>query len=181
MMHPVLVRPSYMIGGPPNARWGMAFNAALASRIEKGGDRDVAPYFAGREREMSHFDDALVEADYKKKQTVFRVFQGAPGCGKTSLLHHLRETRREKQGLLFVEVDGALENRADVLAHVVDAALATRAIRKPHGLREERLGEVQRRCSAIAWGNGPCQECGRRVARLAERHCAQGPNGGDDL
>ncbi len=102
----------------------MAFNAALASRIEKGGDRDVAPYFAGREREMSHFDDALVEVDYKKKQTVFRVFQGAPGCGKTSLLHHLRETRREDQDLLFVEVDSALESRAEVLAHVVDAALA---------------------------------------------------------
>ena len=145
----------------------MAFNAALASRIEKGGDRDVAPYFAGREREMSHFDDALVEVDYKKKQTVFRVFQGAPGCGKTSLLHHLRETRREDQDLLFVEVDSALESRAEVLAHVVDAALA-----RP--VRSGSLTESVR--DALAkYSVGTVQSLGKSpVSRTLARRCAVG-------
>ena len=47
-------------------------------------DRGIAPYFAGRKREIESFMDALAAAA-RKDQAVFRIFQGAPDCGKTSL------------------------------------------------------------------------------------------------
>ncbi len=64
-------------------------------------DRDFAPFFAGRTSEIAHFRNVLSTAG-SKKQARFLVFQGAPGCGKTSLVHHLEaKTRRDA---LFVSL-----------------------------------------------------------------------------
>ena len=83
----------------------MAFNEDLVDLLLKEDDRDRARFFAGRDEAIRKFDDAIDaagEAAGEKVQAVFRVFQGAPGCGKTSLALHLLETRGSKA--LFVRV-----------------------------------------------------------------------------
>lgn len=79
----------------------MAFDEDLVDLLLKEDDRDRARFFAGREEAIRKFDDAI-DAAGEKEQAVFRVFQGAPGCGKTSLARHLRETRGDE--VLFVGV-----------------------------------------------------------------------------
>lgn len=70
----------------------MTFDAHSAYQFSVSEDRDVAPFFAGRGHEIQKFGNAL-EGARNRRTTVFRVFQGAPGCGKTSLLNHLMDTR----------------------------------------------------------------------------------------
>lgn len=87
----------------------MAFDRDAAARFAAAGDRDVAPFFAGRRAEIGAFDAALEEAhtapaDGGGPRAVFRIYQGAPGCGKTSLARHLRATHPES---LFVQVDAS--------------------------------------------------------------------------
>jgi len=74
----------------------MAFNHELAADILDDHDRDQARFFAGRRREIQAFDKALRQAD-RYENAVFRVFQGAPGCGKTSLASHLARRLAEKR------------------------------------------------------------------------------------
>ena len=59
-------------------------------------------FFAGRSAEIQAFNDA-VEETAEGDQTVFRVFQGAPGCGKTSLAAHLADIMSKRS--LFVSLD----------------------------------------------------------------------------
>ena len=80
----------------------MTFNYELAQRILDLGDRDTALFFTGRDEEIRQFESAL-RASALKEQAVFRIYQGAPGCGKTSLLARLRE--QPPDGVLFVEVE----------------------------------------------------------------------------
>ena len=107
----------------------MVFNADLARRHAKRRDRDVASFFAGREAEIASFEDAVEEAD--SRQAVFRVFQGAPGCGKTSLAVHLRETR--KQGLVHVVLDERHLESYEALAAQVEAPQSRSGISHPLG------------------------------------------------
>lgn len=84
----------------------MAFDHELARKLLRRRDRDSAPFFAGRREEIRRFDDALHElddCDGLDTQAVFRVYQGAPGCGKTSLIAHLRKIRSMDIGL-FVNI-----------------------------------------------------------------------------
>ncbi len=41
----------------------MAFDHELARKLLRRGDRDSAPFFAGRQEEIRRFDDALDELD----------------------------------------------------------------------------------------------------------------------
>ena len=91
------------------------FNRDLARKMVNDRDRDKARFFAGRQNEIRLFDNAVEEAG-ESKQAVFRVHQGAPGCGKTSLAAHLRAIRSDD--VLFVDV--AKKHLAD------DDALARR-------------------------------------------------------
>ena len=77
----------------------MPFDSKRAIEIANRDDRDTAPFFAGRKEEITAFDIAVKNAA-TKPQAVFRIYQGPPGCGKTSLAHHLAETRFDKA--LFV-------------------------------------------------------------------------------
>ena len=93
----------------------MAFNEALAKELLEDRDRDHARFFAGRDEEIRRFDAAVREAG-RSEQAVFRVYQGAPGSGKTSLMARLRAIRSDE--VLFVNVakkhladDGALAGR----------------------------------------------------------------------
>ena len=77
-------------------------NADLLETVSRGEDRDRAPFFAGRGDEIGRFEDA-VERSKDMRQTQFRIFHGAPGSGKTSLLEHLRDNAPENR--VFVDVD----------------------------------------------------------------------------
>ena len=79
----------------------MAFNHDLATILLDDRDRDFARFFAGRESEIGKFGRALREAG-RSRQAVFRIFQGAPGCGKTSLAMHLESVCGAEA--LFVQV-----------------------------------------------------------------------------
>ena len=81
------------------------FHSELAQRVAERNDRDTAPFFAGRAREIKSFEAALRNAR-ESTAAVFCIYQGAPGCGKTSLSNHLRlqfqRPERGGGGVLFV-------------------------------------------------------------------------------
>ena len=105
----------------------MAFNRELAERISRQRDRDRAVFFAGRDVEIQAFDDAVQEtAD--GLQAVFRVFQGAPGCGKTSLAAHLADTMSNRT--LFVSLDNEDLRSRGALGLRLDEAAAETANRQ---------------------------------------------------
>ena len=86
------------------------FNEALAEQLVVAEDRNDTPVFAGRQREIESFRTAVSAAkDRAEKvepsQSVFRVYQGAPGCGKTSLINNLRAQFSRR--MLFVEMEDA--------------------------------------------------------------------------
>ena len=85
----------------------MAFNTELADELLNARDRDTARFFAGRGTEIDRFDAAVREAA-GSRQALFRIFQGAPGCGKTSLAAHLQQART---AALFVDL--GVEDLAD--------------------------------------------------------------------
>ena len=79
----------------------MPFDHALAQLILEAGDRDDALFFAGREIEIASFEAAVRQARRFGK-VEFRIFQGPPGCGKTSLAHHLRDSCAPETALIQV-------------------------------------------------------------------------------
>lgn len=101
----------------------VSFNVELARDIAEGSDRNTARFFAGRERELESFRRACLDTR-AERQTVFRTFTGAPGCGKTSLLHHIREIHGDVPELLFVPAGKSKLASMDRLAqHIVETAL----------------------------------------------------------
>ena len=103
----------------------MAFNRELAEELANAQrDRDRARYFAGRVAEIDAAESAFAEAR-KYTQTAFRVFTGAPGCGKSSLLTHIRESHADNPELLFVKLspNDRLDSRADLYEAAAEAAL----------------------------------------------------------
>ena len=80
----------------------MTFNRELADELLEDRDRDNARFFAGRDDEIRRFDAAVREAG-RSRQAVFRIYQGAPGCGKTSLAEHLEAIR--SASMLFVGIN----------------------------------------------------------------------------
>ena len=97
----------------------MSLDTDLAERLLGTDDRDVARFFAGRQTEIASFD-AAVRFAADKPQATFRIYQGAPGCGKTSLANHLARTR--SKDLLFVTVDPEHLRTADTLRMRIRAA-----------------------------------------------------------
>ena len=100
----------------------MTFDHRRTYEIAYSRDRDIAPFFAGRTREVEAFDRALDLLDPDARAATFRIYQGAPGCGKTSLLNHLRDTRADDA--LFIDIDRMHLRAVEVLAeHVLDRAV----------------------------------------------------------
>ena len=122
----------------------MAFNRELAEEIvADSDDRDMARFFAGREAEIGAFEQAR-RISARKRQTVFRVYAGAPGCGKSSLLTHLQETRKDDASLLFITLTREnFDTLADVFKLVADRALE-RPQRKEEGESETLVAAVAR-------------------------------------
>ena len=95
------------------------FDSAAARRFADLDDRDEAWFFAGREAERQAFAAAARQAhtpssDGGRPRAVFRIFQGAPGCGKTSFV---RRMETERQDLLFVLADEQHLTNAGALMH----------------------------------------------------------------
>lgn len=93
------------------------FDSAAAGRFIEQDDRDEAWFFAGREAESGAFAAAARQAyglssDGGRPRAVFRIFQGAPGCGKTSFVRRMEAARPD---LLFVLVDEQHLTDADAL------------------------------------------------------------------
>ena len=112
----------------------MTFDTELAHRILRQRDRDRTLFFAGRQAEIDSFDNALAEAA-DSGACVFRIFQGAPGCGKTSLAAHLRTLRDEalfvslfrkdllNEGAVIDCIDDAVRRAQTTKANVGEMAL----------------------------------------------------------
>ena len=95
----------------------------LLHAVARGHDRDAARFFVGRKSEIKAFGDAVADSkDFR--QTQFRIFQGAPGCGKTSLLTHLHENAPPNRVFVALTDDGALASTAG-LARCIDDAVAS--------------------------------------------------------
>lgn len=108
----------------------MTFDSERAHDFVAIRDRDLAPFFAGRDDEIAQFDLALKEAEVLSARNlnaaVFRIYQGAPGCGKTSLLGHLQQVHH--QGLLFVNVRARhLASETALLEQIHERAIAVKS------------------------------------------------------
>ena len=99
----------------------MSFNAELAEEIAyRESPRDKARYFEGRTHEIRQFDNSL-DMSLRREQAIFRIYQGAPGCGKTSLAQQLAETRKDLAA--FIKLTSSdLTDYGTMLARVRDAA-----------------------------------------------------------
>ena len=102
----------------------MGFDSDQARKFIDLGDRDIAPFFAGRIAEIRHFESAFNTLGWEEKRTAaFRIFQGAPGCGKTSLVEHLRQ--RHSDDTLFVDIRrGHLASEEALLRQIRQTAIS---------------------------------------------------------
>ena len=107
----------------------MAFDSEQARRFIDLGDRDFAPFFAGRAAEIRHFESSFNTLTWKEKRSAaFRIFQGAPGCGKTSLVQHLRHLYADD--VLFVDIDDEdLVSKESLTRQIREKALSFGSLR----------------------------------------------------
>ena len=95
----------------------MSFDRDAAEDFIRNRDRDEALFFAGRTAELARFNAALEELRGlvergQPPSSTFLIYQGAPGCGKTSLVNHLVKTR---QDVLFVRAKTRQMEHEDAL------------------------------------------------------------------
>lgn len=95
----------------------MGFKKALAEAFARDIDRDRALYFAGRVSEIASFDARLAMLVERLESgdaasSLAMVFQGPPGCGKTSLVDHLGKRHPD---VLFVRAEKRHVARAGTL------------------------------------------------------------------
>lgn len=136
-----------------------AFDREAALRYAGQEDRDAASFFAGRDAERAAFRAGLALAhsaaeDGGDPRTVLRIFQGAPGCGKTSFV---RRMRAENDDVLFVQVEKAhLRSLALLRERICDAALKADKGRNivaslaSAGMELIRLREAGRKATSFA-------------------------------
>ncbi len=98
----------------------MAFDRETAQKL-KFRERDVAPFFAGRKSEIAAFEEAL-ETSKESTQAIFRIYQGPPGCGKTSLADYL--SRTSSDSLLFTQFSKSDDFDKESLAVAIEEALS---------------------------------------------------------
>ena len=108
----------------------MPFNRELAEDLAfRTGDRDDTRYFCGRAEELESFAATCIEAG-RKPQSAFRLYTGAPGCGKTSLLSHIRKTHADVKELLFVPARSKyLVSEVSLQEGVLEAALKVQGVK----------------------------------------------------
>ncbi len=89
-----------------------------------GDDRGPATFFHGRERELCTFKKRLGSARQSNGGTIFLI-QGAPGAGKTALLHECG-LRAKADGWRVVEIRSDALYDPDALARAVGMSYATK-------------------------------------------------------
>lgn len=142
-----------------------AFDTAAAERFAEQDDRDEAWFFAGREAERSAFVAAARQAfapasDRGRPRAVFRIFQGAPGCGKTSFV---RRMETERNDLLFVVADDR---------HLADADTLMRRIAR-EALEQRKGANVVSGLAVVALEATRMQTAAETVARAAGDRAAR--------
>ena len=161
----------------------MPFDRDQATQIVKSLDRDMALFFEGCEAEIQAFDDAVREAS-QYDQATFRIFQGPPGCGKTSLAHHLTEIRSEN--VLFVPCEpDDLRNAANLSDRIERSAIErggtfSRAVAIAAETAGERLGARPLADAALRAVAGFTSGGATVVLHLDESH-ARAPTVGERL
>lgn len=138
----------------------MAFDRRRTDELSTHRDRDATPFFAGRANEIDRFRRALTELRSQPgQQAVFRVYQGAPGCGKTALLHRLRESHAGRAVFVGIQ-ERHLASETALMDRVRQAAgdqgpigrrIAARAVRSL-GTRLRLGGTADQMGDAIAEG-----------------------------
>ena len=120
----------------------MPFNAALAQKIAESKDRDIATFFAGRKAEITAFHQALRQAS-DSTAAIFRIFQGPPGSGKTSLAHHLEEGGEQ---LLWVRPEGGdMLDRESFQNAILHAALKRKNSREAGATTLDFIAAIAKR------------------------------------
>ena len=95
-------------------------NRDLLDSLARGHDRDKARFFTGRKQEAASVEGAVADAR-NLGVPQFRIFQGAPGSGKSSLLSHLRDQPSENR--VYIEVDHECVTSGEKLRQYVDGEL----------------------------------------------------------
>ena len=117
------------------------FDAAQATAFVEAGDRDVALYFSGRDREIRAFHDCLERVRVGAKvglppRSMIRIYQGAPGCGKTSLINQLVFTNTS---VLFFRMTAYSFNNAERFVEKAIAEIQRAIHRQAIGLDQTKL------------------------------------------
>lgn len=140
----------------------MTFNANLAHQIaHKDSPRDKARYFEGREHEITQFQYGLAASE-DRDQAIFRIYQGAPGCGKTSLAAHLAETTPD---VVFVK----LLNR-----HLTDFATMMERIKNAAAKQEGRYAIAATHWTAVAIERLAGRALTQELQKAAQEHATDG-------
>lgn len=64
------------------------------------GDRTTPPVFVGREKELSRLNDVVAALARGVVEGQTTLVLGVPGCGKTALMNHWRETRSQDSNVV---------------------------------------------------------------------------------
>ena len=96
-----------------------------------GDDRGPTPFFHGREREISSFDTVLDDARAKVGGSIFMV-QGAPGAGKTALLHECAKRAAARQWHVVEIAPSALHDPKE-LADCLAQPYVAKTVRQSQG------------------------------------------------
>ena len=125
----------------------MSFRKDLAELFANDVDRDRAPYFAGRSHEIDRFETRLktfrtIVQQSGTPSSSMLIYQGAPGCGKTSLVGHLAKRHPD---LLFVAVRKLhLASEETLKERIRDAAIKGDLLFKVGGGIAQAVGELLR-------------------------------------
>ena len=133
----------------------------LLEYVSHSEDRDYAPFFAGRKAEIDAFERA-VKRSKVVEQTQFRIFHGAPGSGKTSLLTHLRANAPENR--VFVRINASHLTSHRALVERIDKELL-----KSSSVFAKGAAWVLRHGSFAA-GGPPATAAGKSVAAGIDAH-----------
>ena len=99
------------------------FNAALAQKIaHETSPRDAALHFVGRHDEITKFTNRGLKGCLDREQSIFLIYQGAPGSGKTTFANHLAQTMQDDAVFIKVEPHHLTDRQSPIL-RVRDGAM----------------------------------------------------------
>ena len=138
-------------------------------------DREASPFFGGRTEEIVTVERALERIHVRALENHWRpaggetiLFQGAPGAGKSALLHHFAKVWRGSGRNAPVVVDTALSHYVDErrlalhIAEAVDPAIAA-SFRRSETTHSSSRTDISGGVPGVFTGSGSA-ESGRQAA-----------------